>query len=106
MLVIVVKSLNFADSDTICISLALSSGLHTQMPFLAGTIYCSPITARLVQQRLKVPARFLHVVALHSPFQVAGVTVTFVDAHHCPGAVMILFEAPGKLPLLHTGDCR
>lgn len=77
-----------------------------QLSFAAGTIYCSPITARLVQQRLKVPAKFLHTVALHSPFQVAGVTVTFVDAHHCPGAVMILFEAPGKLPLLHTGDCR
>ena len=48
----------------------------------------------------------LQVVPLHSPAEVAGVTVTFVDAHHCPGAVMILFEAPGKLPLLHTGDCR
>lgn len=72
----------------------------------AGTIYCSPITARLVQERLKVPAKYLQVVPLHSSFQVAGVTVTFVDAHHCPGAVMILFEAPGRLPLLHTGDCR
>ena len=71
-----------------------------------GTIYCSPITARLVHQRLKVPMGRLQVVPLHSPVEVAGVTVTFVDAHHCPGAVMILFEAPGKLPLLHTGDCR
>ncbi|KAL3148139.1 hypothetical protein ABBQ38_014420 [Trebouxia sp. C0009 RCD-2024] len=74
--------------------------------FKQGTIYCSPITARLVHQRLKVPMGRLQVVPLHSPVEVAGVTVTFVDAHHCPGAVMILFEAPGKLPLLHTGDCR
>ena len=59
-----------------------------------------------MHQRLKVPLGRLQVVALHSPVEVAGVTVTFVDAHHCPGAVMILFEAPGKLPLLHTGDCR
>ena len=72
----------------------------------AGVIYCSPITARLVHQRLKVPMGRLHILPLHSPIQVAGVTVTFVDAHHCPGAVMILFEAPGRLPLLHTGDCR
>ncbi|DBA87437.1 TPA: hypothetical protein ACH3X1_004479 [Trebouxia sp. C0004] len=74
--------------------------------FKQGVIYCSPITARLVHQRLKVPMGRLHILPLHSPIQVAGITVTFVDAHHCPGAVMILFEAPGRLPLLHTGDCR
>lgn len=34
-----------------------------------------------------------------------GITVTFFDAYHCPGAVMILFK--GKMgTVLHTGDFR
>lgn len=40
---------------------------------------------------------------LNSPILVEGVRVTFLDANHCPGAVMILFEPPGCRPVLHTG---
>ena len=38
--------------------------------------------------------------------QVEGVRVTFLDANHCPGAAMILFEPPGRPPVLHSGDFR
>lgn len=45
-------------------------------------------------------------VPLQSPILVEGVRVTFLDANHCPGAVMILFEPPGRRPVLHTGGHR
>ena len=39
---------------------------------------------------------------------VEGVKVTFVDANHCPGAVMMVFDdiPGGSGPVLATGDCR
>lgn len=42
-------------------------------------------------------------VPLNSPLVVDGVRITFVEANHCPGAAMILFEPPGRRPVLHTG---
>ena len=42
-------------------------------------------------------------VPLNSPITVEGVRVTFLEANHCPGAVMMLFEPPGRRPVLHTG---
>ena len=45
-------------------------------------------------------------VPLNSPITVEGARVTFLDANHCPGAAMILFEPPGRRPVLHTGACR
>ncbi|EIE25374.1 DRMBL-domain-containing protein [Coccomyxa subellipsoidea C-169] len=74
--------------------------------FKAGVIYCTLITAKLVHQRLKVPWERLRVVQLNAAQLVEGVRVTFVDANHCPGAAMIVFEPPGRAPIVHTGDCR
>ena len=48
----------------------------------------------------------IRVVELRQPIMVEGVRVTFLDANHCPGAVMILFQVPGRRPVLHCGDCR
>lgn len=66
--------------------------------FRHGKIFCSTITARLVKLRLGVPTDLIQAVPLNETVLIDGVRVTFIDANHCPGAVMILFEPPnGKV---------
>ncbi len=82
---------------------------HPCRRFDRGALHCSPPTARLVQQQLRVLGQRIRPHPLNQPFEVEGVRVTFIDANHCPGAVMALFEPPlgaGARPVLHTGDCR
>ena len=71
-----------------------------------GTLYCNEVTARLVRQQLRVAPERICTVPMCQPITVEGVRITFVDANHCPGAAMILFEPPGAPPVVHTGDCR
>ncbi|OJA18082.1 hypothetical protein AZE42_09062 [Rhizopogon vesiculosus] len=52
----------------------------------------------------------LHTVPLNTPteFELSStetVTITLIDANHCPGAVMFLIEGP-RGTVLHTGDLR
>lgn len=72
------------------------------------TLYCSTVTARLVTSQLRVDPRW--VVPLEIDPSVAhdiggGVSVTLLDANHCPGSAMFLFRCGGKTAL-HTGDFR
>ena len=53
-----------------------------------------------------MPWERLRVVELGRAVLVERMRVTFLDANHCPGAAMLLLEPPGRLPILHTGDCR
>lgn len=81
------------------------TGLREGSEFGAGLIHCSPTTARLLVAMHGLPPDRVRPHALRTPFAVEGVTVTFVDANHCPGAVLLLFEAEGKA-VLHCGDMR
>ncbi|XP_070765920.1 5' exonuclease Apollo [Enoplosus armatus] len=75
-------------------------------------IYCSPITATLLRLKLQVKEQWIHPLELGEPYLLPlddigkeRLTVTLIDANHCPGAVMFLFEGYFG-SILHTGDFR
>ncbi|KAI3875308.1 hypothetical protein MKX03_000735 [Papaver bracteatum] len=74
--------------------------------FCHGKIYCSSITAQLVHMKIGVPWDRLEVLPLNQKISIAGVDVTCLDANHCPGSVIILFEPSNGKTVLHTGDFR
>ena len=76
-------------------------------------IWCSRPTAELCRSRLGIQKERLRVVDVGRTFVVEGVSVRFVDANHCPGAVMIVFDGIPKTTdatdtdtVLATGDFR
>ncbi|XP_020536811.1 DNA ligase 6 isoform X2 [Jatropha curcas] len=76
-----------------------------------GLIFCSPTTANLLTQVLKIPSQFVFPLPLREPVIIDGSEVTLIDANHCPGAVLFLFKVPGKNQAsfkmyIHTGDFR
>ncbi|KAF3792314.1 DNA cross-link repair 1A protein [Nymphaea thermarum] len=74
--------------------------------FCHGKIYCSSITARLVNMKIGVPLDRIEVLPLNKKINIKGIGVTCMDANHCPGSIIILFEPPNGKPVLHTGDFR
>lgn len=74
--------------------------------FCHGKIYCSSITARLVNTKLGIPLDKLQILPLNQKISIAGVNVTCFDANHCPGSIIIFFEPPNGKVVLHTGDFR
>ncbi|KAL0671914.1 hypothetical protein Bca4012_034618 [Brassica carinata] len=74
--------------------------------FSHGKIYCSLITAKLVNMKIGIPWERLQVLHLNQKVNIAGVDVTCFDANHCPGSIMIRFEPANGKAVLHTGDFR
>ncbi|GAN07834.1 DRMBL-domain-containing protein [Mucor ambiguus] len=77
--------------------------------WIHGPIYCSEITARLVEQKLGVASDFIFPLPMNKPCTLSGtdqLTVTLIDANHCPGAVLFLITTKDNLRYLHTGDFR
>ncbi|XP_063813362.1 5' exonuclease Apollo-like [Pseudophryne corroboree] len=75
-------------------------------------LYCSAVTAKILEHKLKVKEKWinpLEVGVCHLlPLDDCGiekVSVTLIDANHCPGSVMFLFEGYFGT-VLHTGDFR
>ncbi|GKV00030.1 hypothetical protein SLEP1_g12792 [Rubroshorea leprosula] len=74
--------------------------------FCHGKIYCSLITAKLVNTKIGITWDRLQVLPLNQKISIAGTDVLCLDANHCPGSIMILFEPPNGKAVLHTGDFR
>lgn len=86
-----------------------------------AAIHCTTITARLLTEIHEVPshlviphsygASFEHPLLLkstkHDKEKETAVTITFYDAHHCPGACIVVVELPnGGNVHVHTCDMR
>lgn len=71
-----------------------------------GKIYCSNTTANLICNVLGVNPNIVQRVAVGESVRIKDACVTFMDANHCPGAVILLFELNSGLNHLHTGDLR
>ena len=67
-------------------------GLYRQWD--VGLIFCSPITATLLVQQDGLSPDVIRAIPLHRRVHVDGVFVTLIDANHCPGAVIFVFELP------------
>ncbi|XP_053174216.1 5' exonuclease Apollo [Scomber japonicus] len=75
-------------------------------------IYCSPTTATLLRLKLQVKEQWVHPLEVGEPYLLPlddigkeSLTVTLIDANHCPGSVMFLFEGYFG-SILYTGDFR
>ncbi|KAK9832766.1 hypothetical protein WJX84_012067 [Apatococcus fuscideae] len=109
-----VDGFRFQNSRCQCHFLSHSHADHTTgltKNFTGGLIYCSPVTAVLLRKDMGMPPERVVPLQLESPISIDGVTVTLIDANHCPGAVMFLFQIPARQGspaqlILHTGDLR
>lgn len=75
-------------------------------------IYCSEVTGKLLVERYDIDASLIspletgcsHILYVDYD-QIEQMSVTVINAHHCPGSVMFFFEGYfGKI--LYTGDFR
>ncbi|KAL6650684.1 hypothetical protein ACP70R_009609 [Stipagrostis hirtigluma subsp. patula] len=71
-----------------------------------GPIYCTALTARLVKMCLSVNSDYICPLELDTEYVIEGVTVTLLEANHCPGAALIHFRLSDGKTYLHTGDFR
>ena len=104
----IVDGFNFCEPDVRHYFLTHAHSDHTTgltASFDIGEIYCSALTGRMLRATIGVKAKLIHTIEVGESIEVEGARVTALNAGHCPGALMFLFEAEDHRAL-HTGDCR
>ena len=83
------------------------SGLHDD--WKRGIIYCSEQTKKILMKTFRLDRRLVQALDVDCPQSIvlhkSSVTVTFLDANHCPGSVMIKIVGDFG-SRLHSGDFR
>ncbi|KAL4065963.1 DRMBL-domain-containing protein [Scleroderma citrinum] len=70
----------------------------------SGPIYCSEGTANLIIHMLSVDRKWVHPLPMDTPTVIpdtGGVSVTLIEANHCPGSCLFFFEG---LQTINAGD--
>jgi len=74
-----------------------------------GPMLCSPITANLLVELEGLPRRNLIPIEPDETRELTAagrkLTITALEANHCPGALMFVLESGGR-KIIHTGDFR
>ncbi|PIC55342.1 hypothetical protein B9Z55_000657 [Caenorhabditis nigoni] len=85
-------------------------GINAKFPH---KVYCSKETAKILNLVVgePLPEDMIHPLELNIPYKFDNFQVTAIDANHCPGAVMFVFQGPlideiAGGPILCTGDFR
>ena len=92
----IVDGFNFCEPDVRHYFLTHAHSDHTTgltASFDIGEIYCSALTGRMLRATIGVKAKLIHTIEVGESIEVEGARVTALDAGHCPGALMFLFEA-------------
>ncbi|KAK0530048.1 DNA cross-link repair protein PSO2/SNM1 [Tilletia horrida] len=74
-----------------------------------GYIYGSRTTCELVKSHLGVHPKWVRELPMEEKTLIedtGGVSVTLVDANHCPGSCLFLFEGPQTVDILRPGQSR
>ncbi|KMS94561.1 hypothetical protein BVRB_020170, partial [Beta vulgaris subsp. vulgaris] len=74
--------------------------------FNNGTIYCTTTTSSLCIAKLQVSRKILRDLEFNVGEVIEDVLVTALDANHCPGSAMLLFQHRDGTTNLHCGDMR
>lgn len=70
-----------------------------------GKIICTPITSKLMQFTYKFPTESIIEIDPNGSVNIENVQISFIDANHCPGAGVFIFEGNGR-KMIHCGDFR
>ncbi len=68
-------------------------------------VYCTPYTAALIRKRHRNYPGIIHQKNFSEPFEVNGITVTFIPAGHILGSAQVLLEKD-NVRYLYTGDFK